>query len=146
MRREWESTVEQVRALAGRVARGAIVWGADRRNRRLLVGGGFLACLVIGMGAVWLWPAAAATGRVGDDEADWRYLLVCRACQARTHWVSHPRRECEERKGWLRCPDCDGFEATWHRRGSQAIPPGGWSTSRPTADSRGGGVGKVASP
>ena len=128
MRREWESTVEQVRALAGRVAGGVVVWGADRRHRRLCVGGGVLASLMILMGAIWLWPASAATGRVDDNEADWRYLLACRSCEFRAHWVTHPRREVEERDGWLRCPHCERFTATWYRRGSQAIPPGGWST------------------
>jgi len=100
-----------------------------RAQKRLWIPGAIAVALsVLVTGAGWYWSATRASTAQGalSAEEDWRYLVVCNDCGYRTQCVEHPTRKMIQQEGLLKCPQCGRFQAAWYRRGSQAVPPGGW--------------------
>jgi hypothetical protein len=96
-------------------------WIAALAAAICVAGGG--AVLYGGLSAGRAAPGAQTARRGGDA---WRYLVVCDRCQHRERTLEHPTRTLPQQDGLLRCPACGQFAANWYRRGSQALPPGGW--------------------
>ena len=94
-----------------------------------------VALLVTGVICIWR-PSGATTATAGavDAEQAWRYLVVCQQCGHRERTLEHPARTLDKQNGLLRCPACGRFTAAWFRRGSQSLPPGGWSTTQAVPD------------
>lgn len=91
----------------------------------LILGVALLGLVVSGAAEVLRGPPREYSPE--EIEAQWRYLVVCQRCGYRARQVTHPRGLLAERDGLLVCPECGEAKAWWYRRGSQAIPPGGWS-------------------
>ena len=113
---------------------GALLAGVVRaivalRAERCLYAAALLATgvLVTLFGAVaYCTSGASQAAPVVDVDQAWRYLVVCEACGHRVRVLDHPARTWPREGSMLKCPACGEFKATWYRRGSQSVPPGGW--------------------
>ena len=131
MRRELEIAIDGLGTFRDRAAQMLMILRAQRRLWPAVVAVAALVVLLVTVAAVWAWcsdgPVAAA-----DADRAWRYLLVCNGCGHREHPVEHPARTLAQQNGLFKCPACGEFKAAWHRRGSQAVPPGGWESGSRT--------------
>jgi len=126
MRRTLRIVVQRLRLLRDGAAQ-LIVLLRARGQLRIALAAVIAGCLAVGgAGACWISHASNSTPALQDTKDAWRYLLVCGKCKYRQKSIEHPIRRLPKRGGLLKCPRCGRFEATWHRRGSQAVPPGGW--------------------
>ncbi len=108
--------------------------GVHERVRRP-AGCGAAALLAAAIGVVCIglvavvWQAAherPPTQVVTAPEAPWRYLAVCGACQQRQRLAEYPGPDWRQERGVFACSACGAFQVTVYRRGTQAVPPGGW--------------------
>jgi hypothetical protein len=84
-----------------------------------------LALFGAGMGMTRNW-GRTRPARLVEATDNWRYVLVCEACEHRAHTMEQPARSLPQQNGMYQCPQCGEFKATCYRRGSQSVPPGGW--------------------
>ena len=85
-----------------------------------------LAPVVIVAGT-WRYEQAVRTPVIGTQaERPWRYLLVCEKCGHRERLTESPHQTRAKQAGFFECPQCGAFMASSYRRGSLALPPGGW--------------------
>ena len=126
MRRALEIVVDRLRALLDGAAQLTVLLRARRRLWIAALPLAVLCTALVGAGAYWGWRSVAAPRRVEQTEDAWRYLVVCQNCRYRERTVEHPGRKLRKQNGLLECPKCGQFKAAWYRRGSQALPPGGW--------------------
>lgn len=108
------------------VSRTTIAWCAADRRRRVV------ALSAVGIGVVAMGAALAALAlrerKQPTTAAAWQYLGVCSACEYRAQLRTQPPGGAP-----AKCPRCGQPRFTAYRRGSQALIPGGWSTSQPTS-------------
>lgn len=105
------------------------VLGDRRRRFGLLVAGGTSGLLLVV--AILLNREARESSAHGAAADAWRYLVICDACGRRQHVQDLPTPH-----GVQMCDACGKGRLTSYRRGSQALIPGGWSASMPTATTR----------
>jgi hypothetical protein len=118
---------EGLRGLLERAGQLAALVRAQRRQRAAAIVAAAVLIVLLGIGSVALvrWRAGHTPG-AADIEHAWRYLVVCEHCGHRERTIENPAREWPKKKSRLKCPACGEFKAAWYRRGSQAVPPGGW--------------------
>ncbi|MCK4340519.1 MAG: hypothetical protein KAY37_02200 [Phycisphaerae bacterium] len=126
-----EIAAERLRAAGEHTGQLVILLRTRGRLWPLAAAGAVLVVILLAVGLTWSWRSAGQAHGTADSEQAWRYLIVCEQCGYRQRTSEHPVHTLEQRAGRLRCPECNRFKAAWFRRGSLAMPPGGWSTSRP---------------
>ena len=126
MKRALEISARRLRPIVDGVTQFVVVLRA-RGQLRWALALTLAACLAVaGAGIYGLSSVGGQRDTPPPSENDWRYLLVCEECQHRERFHEHPARTLPKRDGMLKCPKCQRFSASWYRRGSQTVPPGGW--------------------
>lgn len=98
---------------------------AQRRQPTALVAEAAALTLLITTGLLG-WHALAGNAEAPAKNRPWRYLVVCAHCEQRTYTPEHPAHVSDTEGGQLVCPQCSNAAASWYRRGSLNLPPGGW--------------------
>jgi DNA-directed RNA polymerase subunit RPC12/RpoP len=121
----WGDIVGRLRATSARGAQAVRSLQAQKRLWLLAVAGVVLVGAVA-IGGYFALRSPPASRSAVQESKDWRFLFVCMKCGHRFRSAENISSTLPASKGHLRCPKCGEFEGNMYRRGSQAVPPGGW--------------------